>query len=251
MIRTSIRLALWPASWLRALALLAAIGAASSDPASAEPPVVTLQVPKNGQSSKRIVTVQGTVSERALRTVTLVVNGTERTIGASDGRFSSTLVLSRGQNDISVYAQGASGETGSDSASFYSRVPYKDMAVVLTWDTDGTDVDLWVQDPDGESCGYSNRDTEIGGSLDVDVTDGYGPETFTLENAIPGHYRVTAVYYSDRGHPQTGYQLTVILFEGTDKESRRVFDGVLTHTDSRTHVTDVSIEPESFEVGYK
>ena len=38
-----------------------------------------------------------------------------------------------------------------------------DVRVILTWDADNTDMDLWVTDPNGEKCFYSHRNTQIGG----------------------------------------------------------------------------------------
>ena len=51
-------------------------------------------------------------------------------------------------------------------------------------------MDLWVIDPTGEKCFYANRSIKSGGNLDVDVTTGYGPETFSMAKALPGGYSV-------------------------------------------------------------
>lgn len=70
-----------------------------------------------------------------------------------------------------------------------------DIRVVLNWDSDNTDMDLHVTDPNGETCYYSNRETKIAGYLTPDLTGGYGPEVFMLHNAISGKYIVEAKYY--------------------------------------------------------
>jgi len=70
-----------------------------------------------------------------------------------------------------------------------------DIRVCLTWDTDNCDMDLWVTDPDGEKCMYSNKNTRIGGRMSNDFTNGYGPEEFMLRNAVDGNYTVEANYY--------------------------------------------------------
>lgn len=72
------------------------------------------------------------------------------------------------------------------------------LRVLLTWDTDNTDIDLWVVDPDGETCSYQRRLTRLGARLTSDNTEGYGPEEFVLRVARPGTYVVKANYYGHR-----------------------------------------------------
>jgi len=70
-----------------------------------------------------------------------------------------------------------------------------DLRVVLTWDADDSDMDLWVTDPTGERCFYGNRMTSQGGRLSLDFTGGYGPEEFSLRRAMPGKYKVEANFF--------------------------------------------------------
>jgi hypothetical protein len=72
------------------------------------------------------------------------------------------------------------------------------LRVLLSWDTDNTDIDLWVVDPDGETCSYQRRITRLGGRLTSDNTEGYGPEEFVLRVARPGNYVVKANYFGHR-----------------------------------------------------
>jgi tetratricopeptide (TPR) repeat protein len=74
-----------------------------------------------------------------------------------------------------------------------------DLRVVLGWDADNTDIDLWVIDPNGEKAFYGNPLTYQGGRMSQDFTGGYGPETFELRQAKPGTYTVKAQFY---GHNQ-------------------------------------------------
>ncbi|HTP94992.1 MAG TPA: VIT domain-containing protein [Burkholderiales bacterium] len=74
-----------------------------------------------------------------------------------------------------------------------------DLRVVLSWDSDNTDIDLWVTDPNGEKSYYGNRLSFQGGRMSPDFTGGYGPEEFSLRQAKPGKYRVEANFY---GHNQ-------------------------------------------------
>jgi tetratricopeptide (TPR) repeat protein len=71
------------------------------------------------------------------------------------------------------------------------------LRVVMAWDTDDTDVDLWVTDPNGEKAFYGHRLTYQGGAMSPDATGGYGPEEFSLKEAKPGKYLVQAQFYGN------------------------------------------------------
>lgn len=74
-----------------------------------------------------------------------------------------------------------------------------DIRVVLNWNMNDTDIDLWVFDPTGdEKCFYGHTETRIGGRISKDFTRGYGPEQFMLKKAIKGKYQVKLNYYGDR-----------------------------------------------------
>jgi Ca-activated chloride channel family protein len=79
-----------------------------------------------------------------------------------------------------------------------------DLRVVLSWDSDNSDMDLWVTDPNGEKCFYSHKLTYQGGRITNDFTGGYGPEEFSLRKAKPGKYKVEANFYGDRQQLVTG-----------------------------------------------
>ncbi len=72
------------------------------------------------------------------------------------------------------------------------------LRIVVDWDADNCDIDLWVIDPQKEKCYYSNPRTKIGGNLSRDLTGGYGPEEFSLKKPISGTYTIKAHYYGDR-----------------------------------------------------
>lgn len=73
-----------------------------------------------------------------------------------------------------------------------------DVRVVLNWNKNNTDMDLWVTDPNSETCYYSHKQTLIGGRMSNDFTRGYGPEQFMLKKAIDGKYKVQINYYGDQ-----------------------------------------------------
>jgi Ca-activated chloride channel homolog len=73
-----------------------------------------------------------------------------------------------------------------------------DLRVVMAWDTDDTDIDLWVTDPNGEKSSYSNRLSYQGAAMSPDATGGYGPEEFALRNAKSGNYVIDAEFFGQR-----------------------------------------------------
>jgi hypothetical protein len=73
-----------------------------------------------------------------------------------------------------------------------------DLRVVMGWDADNSDMDLWVTDPSGEKCFYGHNATAQGGRISRDVTQGYGPEEFILHHARPGKYKIEANFYGNR-----------------------------------------------------
>lgn len=99
-----------------------------------------------------------------------------------------------------------------------------DIKVYLTWDTDRSDVDLWVTNPAGEKVFYSHRKGKFGGALYDDVTTGYGPESFTARKAARGTYLVQVNYYSAgrSNFPEARGEVVVVLHEGTANEEKHV-----------------------------
>ena len=94
---------------------------------------------------------------------------------------------------------------------FITQMPV-DIRVVLNWDADNTDVDLWVTDPNGEKCFYSHKNTEAGGRISNDFTQGYGPEEFMIRKAIPGKYKIQAHYYGSSSQSIQGKATLTVQF---------------------------------------
>lgn len=94
-------------------------------------------------------------------------------------------------------AAGVELDTGGMDPAFLQPVE-ADLRVVINWDTDASDMDLWVTDVTGEKCYYSHQLTSSGGHLSRDVTQGYGPEEYLIRKALPGPYQIQAHYYGTR-----------------------------------------------------
>jgi len=71
-----------------------------------------------------------------------------------------------------------------------------DIRVSIQWDTDMTDVELHVTEPNGEECYSFHNKTKIGGLMSKDFSYGYGPEDYVLRKAIPGKYVVSVKLFS-------------------------------------------------------
>jgi tetratricopeptide (TPR) repeat protein len=99
-----------------------------------------------------------------------------------------------------------------------------DVHVYLTWDTDRTDVDLWVTTPQGEKVFYGHRIGRHGEELYDDVTTGYGPESFTAHAVQVGEYLVQVNYFSAHGtsFPEARGEVVVVLDEGRPAERKFV-----------------------------
>ena len=223
-------------TWL-ALALFGLALPAMPAPVAAEPPAASLRItaPRGGQTRQRVVKITGTLAHVTAKRLTLVLNGVPLSIPRDGDGFSTEQVLAPGPNTIRVLAEEASGVV-ADQVTVHAIVPPKDLRVTLTWDTPGTDVDLWVTGPDGEKVYYQQKQGKAGGTLDTDVTSGFGPETYTQARTEPGTYRVEAHYYS--GAPPTRVTVTVIRGEGTAREERQDFHGVLLRKDDVVQVAE-------------
>lgn len=99
-----------------------------------------------------------------------------------------------------------------------------DLKVYLTWDTDRSDVDLWVTNPGGERVFYSHRTGKNGEALYDDVTTGYGPESYTAPKVRAGEYLIQVNYYGGgRGNfSEARGEVVVVLDEGKPSEQKHV-----------------------------
>jgi hypothetical protein len=111
---------------------------------------------------------------------------------------------------------------GERLETFAADTKSSDLRVTISWNTDDTDIDLWVIEPDGSKCFYQNRQTKSGGELSEDMTQGYGPERYRVASAAKGTYRVMVHYY--RANPnllagETHVNVVVTRHAGTPQET--------------------------------
>lgn len=184
----------------------------------------------------RVLNISGRVSNPALNTANLIISGDldqAYVVNLSNGEFSQDVALdastSAAINTVLVTADSGSRHAEA-STDFVAQVPPAALRVTLTWDTNDTDVDLWVTDPAGASCGWTNTYTASGLTLDFDDTNGYGPENITTATAQVGTYSVRADYFSDHDEDvaiPSSCTIVVRLNEGTPNEKTTSYHGTL------------------------
>lgn len=142
-----------------------------------------------------------------------------------DGSFSRPYFFGTGSNSVEIRIPDGSTGVRRQFYEAYNEKLRPRLRVVLSWDSDSTDIDLHVITPKGEHCAYFNRTIPSGGALDVDVTTGYGPEIFSHPAPPPGTYLIYLNYFGggmDYGEnpnqPITVSTLTIVTEEGTPDE---------------------------------
>jgi uncharacterized protein YfaP (DUF2135 family) len=117
--------------------------------------------------------------------------------------------------DLVIYDADAKQSNNERLDFEVNNVGAGELQIQLNWDDNGTDLDLYVLEPDGSAIFYGNDSgTGSGGALDVDDRDGGGPENIFYETLPPdGTYRVEVDFYSGPGTysfaQPTGYNVTI------------------------------------------
>jgi uncharacterized protein YfaP (DUF2135 family) len=210
-------------------------------------PHINITSHQNGQTVvDRSVLLKGGIqsSEEFITQITVWIGNMIFTTNVKeDGSFEMPVVLSTGENKFEFITWTTiNGESKKvtpnnlDANPFSLNLEARDpavMQVTLTWDKPDVDVDLWVIDPTGDHSSYNHMNTADGGELDVDDTDGYGPEHWTLTNNDVircGEYKVRVNYFG--GNAGTNFTVKLKLYEGTSRETEgTIMSGYLTSSD--------------------
>lgn len=174
----------------------------------------------------------------------LIVNGVALPLKLDEeGRFDRPFSFPNGSNSVEVRSPDGQHRHRTQFLNTSGGATPAKLRVLLTWDSDGTDLDLHVITPDGAHIWYGDRVAPNGAVLDVDVTTGYGPEIFAMPAPIKGQYQVYLNYYGggyrsvsddeegdgessggqDAVQALTTAQVTVITEEGTPSEKMETF----------------------------
>jgi len=155
----------------------------------------------------------------------MVANGVAMPLAVGEGgKFARPYAFGVGSNGIEVRSPDGKSKKRVQFYEVNTGKPQARLRVVLSWDSDNSDLDLHVVSPDGEHVFYGNRVGKNGGALDVDVTTGFGPEIFASPSPPAGVYHVYVNYYgrgSDK-QPLTMAQVAIVTQEGTVSEKRQV-----------------------------
>ena len=155
--------------------------------------------------------------------------------GVWDGRFGDIDLIALGELDA-IAATHSGVDVSAVDVRLRRNLPL-DVRVALAWDTDNTDIDLWVKDPHGEWVSYQSPLSRQGGRVTRDVTNGYGPEVFSLKKAVPGIYEVRAKYFgSHRQALGNGTSVMMRLSTGFGTQAEQHRDVILRLEEARDDV---------------
>ncbi len=142
----------------------------------------------------------GNTTGTVLHTLTTGTNGYYTTQSLSAGNYTLQFVDNRSVSTkyitgyINVTITGNT-TSSNNNVSLSQPVAADTMRIVLTWGAQSRDLDSHILVKDGSNkyhIYYSNKtQSGSGASLDVDITEGYGPETVTVSLKENGKY----VYY--------------------------------------------------------
>ena len=140
-----------------------------------------------------------------------------------DARFPEIELIALGELNAIAATSGGKLDLAKVDARLRQNLPVG-LRVILTWDANDCDIDLWVDDPNGEQARYDHPLTYQGGRMSRDFTQGYGPEEFILREPNAGKYTVRINYYGDRRQTALGpvtAQVRLITGYGTPAEKEQ------------------------------
>lgn len=145
----------------------------------------------------------------------------------SDGSFARPYIFTEGSNSVQVISpDGQSRQKMQFHSTPGAGVIRARLRLVLSWDTDNTDLDLHVVTP-----GMANTPGTVTPGAEKQWCTGYGchdgvrPRDFRHAKApIHGRYQVYINYYGGRSETElTTAQLTLITDEGSVNEKQETF----------------------------
>jgi uncharacterized protein YfaP (DUF2135 family) len=185
---------------------------------------ITLSTPDGKEVATRATPFSGSFAGANCPAGVISVNGflQQFAVSGADGNFNEAVVLRHGANHLAIQV----GELYATRVIDGTFAAAKILAT-LVWDTNTTDLDLYVKEPSETSVWYGHKQEK--GTLDVDRTSGFGPENYSIsaEQAKKGDYGVRVHYFGDRGIGRSEWTIRVIVDEGEEKQARRTFYGIL------------------------
>ena len=169
-------------------------------------PVRILSPANKATTSSRIIEVSGDTQGYAKNSVLNVqFNGASQQVMTSDtGSFDTKVALKSGRNEIKVCAH-----EKCSTVEVNADIEKLSLMATLTWEA-GTDLDLRVETPSGNTCNFKMQSARGECTLDIDDTKGVRPENISVPLDAPtGEYKFTVINFSGRagvsGRVQTYY----------------------------------------------
>ncbi|MEZ4391620.1 MAG: hypothetical protein R3A48_11030 [Polyangiales bacterium] len=164
-------------------------------------PTARITLPGAGLvDAELVVPFEATVTPATIQTAMLTVNGASYEVPVSGGRVRQQVIGVPGNNRVALTVA-ENGRTAVDSTTFHLRGERAELMVLLAWPSEGEIIDLWVREPDGQTCKWDHRRTTSGGRL-LDFSAnaiGFGSQAYVSPQVHAGRYRVKVHYWSARG----------------------------------------------------
>lgn len=186
--------------------------------AAADPLGITITAPTAGIVESDFTTLlEARVTDPTIQTAILSVNGAEYEVPVEGGLIEQNVVVVPGNNRLGVLARRGS-ETARDSVTFFQAGAAADLMIVLTWQSRGEIIDLWVREPSGETCKWDHRSTPRGSLLDFSASAiGFGSQAYVGREVTAGRYRIKVHYWG--------------AFDDDDARGRFTYDGLIARLD--------------------
>lgn len=191
------------------LGALCALGLAAPQARSQTPPApvsvsapealtVHIDEPSAGVvHAEHLVTLRARVSDPTVTTALLTAHGMTYEVPVTRGEIVQEVVVLPGNNRVGVTVQ-RGATTARDSLTFFVQGEPVELVVLLSWASRHEIIDLWVREPDGETCKWDHRETAHGGQL-LDFSQyaiGFGAQAYIRPRATAGRYRVKVHYWA-------------------------------------------------------
>ena len=150
-----------------------------------------------------------------------------RAIQVEDSRYTKgrALVYLEEMNAL-IVREGLDGEKFGIDPGLIRHIPVE-FRVVLRWDADQSNFDLWVRKPVGwvtwEGAAADAGDVEWWSG---NLSQGYGPESWSSRSLLPGAYEIGARFYGDwnsEGKSTATAEVEVIRNFGQKNETRETY----------------------------
>ncbi len=159
-----------------------------------------------------------------------------------DGRFPEIEVIAIEELNSLVVKAKKAGISDFKIDSRLLKPVDVDLRIVMTWDADQTDMDLWVVEPSGEKAYYGYPRTSTGGLVSRDFTQGYGPEEYMVRKARTGMYEIQTNFFGSSSQKVAGavtLQVDIFTNFGRENEKRRSVTLRLTDAKETFKVADI------------